>query len=211
MSLSPHFSWGDGCYSPHRAQEETNWDLPLTSSARKQQDLAPNLSPFDWNEHPSSITVQHNGERFPGRCDGKERDESEGEGRRLRWRVNKCLMSTCYTQACCQTSAARTPRRPGPPAAPPPGRQASVRLLVKPGTGATPGASFCASRPTSFNFCHLDPSVSHLFTLLICKLGQSGAHIINAEVDKVISTAQGTSKFLRTEQSQNSQSRFLAR
>lgn len=60
--------------------EETNWDLPLTFSARKQQDLDPNLSPFDWNEHPSSITVQYNGERFLRRCDGKERDESEGKG-----------------------------------------------------------------------------------------------------------------------------------
>ena len=64
---------------------ETNRDLPPTSAARKLQDLDPNLSPFDRKEHPSSITVQYKGERFPGRCDGKERDESEGEGRRLRW------------------------------------------------------------------------------------------------------------------------------
>ena len=176
--------------------EETNRDLPPTSSDRKQQDLDPNLSPFDRNENPSSITVQYNGERFPGRCDGKEHDESEGEGRRLRWWINKCLMSMCYTQACCQASAARRPRKPGPPAAPNLGAGPALTCQASQERGQHQGLPSVPHPPLMLTSATLILLCTICLPCSFVKWGQSGAHIINAEVDKGISAAQGTQQVL---------------
>ena len=70
---------------------------------------------------------------------------------------------------CCKDA-----KEAGPSCRPRPGRRANAHLPGKPGTGATPGTTLCASPPTSVNFRHLDPSMYHLFTLLICKMGTAG-------------------------------------
>ena len=86
ISSHPNILWG---IEPHP---------PPRHSASKEQDLAPNLSLCDSNHHPLSTIQQYHVGAFRGRGDGEKEGAGLkwGQGRRLRWWVDKCLMSTCY-------------------------------------------------------------------------------------------------------------------